>query len=122
VYSIPGSYRDQFSTTLGCDSTRTLNLTLKPCGIYFPIAFTPNKDGINETFKVLGDNFISQYDLKVFNRYGEIVFETTKPDIGWDGRFKGKDADIGVYVWLCQLKKPNSEQLLLFKGTITLLR
>ena len=121
-YSSPGTYINTFITILGCDSTRTLHLSNKICGIYFPSAFTPNKDGKNETFKILGDNSFSWFSLKIFNRYGQIVFETTKPEKGWDGTYKGKDSDNGVYVWLCYLEKPNTNRKQFIRGTVILLR
>lgn len=68
--------------------------------IYFPTAFTPNGDGNNDEFGALGNlNIISTYEFKIYNRYGELVFQTTNPFQKWDGKYKGKKAGNHVYAW-----------------------
>jgi gliding motility-associated-like protein len=121
-YFIEGVYYDRYVTALGCDSIRNLKLSFKPCGIFFPNSFTPNGDGKNEIFIILGKNLIDKYDLKVYNRFGEIVFQTTNTNIGWDGNFKGKKAGMGLYIWYCSLKERNKENWQFLKGAITLIR
>jgi gliding motility-associated-like protein len=58
------------------------------CTIFVPKAFTPNDDGLNDLFKILGTDLLTQFNLKIFNRYGQIVFETNDKSKGWDGRVK----------------------------------
>lgn len=66
--------------------------------IFVPNAFSPNSDGLNDTFipTVRG---LKNYELKVFNRWGQLLFSTTNPANGWDALFDGKECEIGVYAW-----------------------
>jgi len=90
------------------------------CGVYFPNAFTPNGDGRNETFKVITDNRLQAFHLEIFNRWGQVIFETADPHKGWDGTFNGRTAPNGTYVWKCWYKK--SEQTTNLQGTLILTR
>jgi len=66
--------------------------------VYIPNAFTPNGDGINDTFGIKGEGSF-QYNLVVFNRWGEKVFESTNPNQQWDGTYKNRPAQQGEYVY-----------------------
>jgi len=74
--------------------------------IYIPNSFTPNGDGNNDMFIpiVTGYEPGSAYSFTVFNRWGEIIFQTTELTTGWDGKYKGKLPPIGVYVWRIEIK------------------
>ncbi len=67
--------------------------------LFVPEIFSPNQDGINDNF-TLQYNHIIDFKLQIFNRWGEKVFETTKPDIKWDGSFKGKTFTNQLYPWV----------------------
>ena len=73
------------------------------CPLYeLPNAFTPNGDGSNDLFSPFPYRFVERIDLKVFNRWGQLVFTTTNPDILWDGtNLNGKDLADGVYHYIC---------------------
>lgn len=73
------------------------------CPFYdLPNAFTPNGDGNNELFKPYPYCFINRIEMKIFNRWGQVVFETTDPDINWDGNnLNGKELAEGVYFYSC---------------------
>ena len=64
--------------------------------LYFPTAFTPNGDGSNDEFRIFG-RFIDGYDLKIFSRWGEMIFFSDNPEVGWDGVFAGKEMPQGAY-------------------------
>lgn len=66
--------------------------------IFIPNMFSPNSDGINDIFYIYGDN-IYQIRISVYNRWGEMLFETTDQSIGWDGYYKGARVMQGVYVY-----------------------
>ncbi len=68
--------------------------------IYFPNAFTPDGDGLNDEFKAMSqpDNLTS-FSMTIFNRWGQMVFETKDITHGWDGTFKGTEAPAGTYVF-----------------------
>ncbi len=93
------------------------------CGepsIFIPSGFTPNQDFINDVLFVRGPN-ISELDFKLFNRWGELVFETTSLDQGWDGKYKGKESDPGVFVYHLSAKCLDGQEFFK-KGNITLIR
>ena len=68
--------------------------------VYFvdiPTAFTPNSDGVNDVLAVLGGPF-SEYNLTIFNEWGNLIFQSTNQNIGWDGYYKGKLQMAGTYI------------------------
>lgn len=90
-------------------------------GYAFPNAFTPNGDGLNDVFRIIG-KYISydNYILNVYNRWGERVFFTHNYLTGWDGRHKGMPADGGVYFYFAEFTvKGDRKQV---KGDVTLVR
>ena len=68
-------------------------------GVGVPSAFSPNDDGNNDILYVKGLG-LAAVNLVVYNRYGEVVFETNDQEIGWDGTFKGKMENPGVFTWV----------------------
>ncbi|MBC8173862.1 MAG: gliding motility-associated C-terminal domain-containing protein, partial [Chitinophagales bacterium] len=72
--------------------------------IFFPNAFTPNGDNINDFFQAWGYN-VTGYDLQIYNRWGELIYITNdistiqNPKAGWDGTFNGDPAEMGSYVY-----------------------
>ena len=66
--------------------------------LFHPNAFTPNSDGLNDTFTVRGQ-FISTFELRIFNRWGEMIFVTENIDDGWDGQYRGALMPEGTYVF-----------------------
>jgi gliding motility-associated-like protein len=94
----PGTYRVVVSNLCGKD-TSAIQIQYKDhnCRLFLPTAFSPNKDGINEYYRpVVSD--ISGYTLKIFNRWGELLYEGNQDDKGWDGTFRGQVCMPGVYL------------------------
>ena len=92
------------------------------CGrptVYVPNAFTPNLDQANEWLYVRG-NFITELDFKLFDRWGELVFETQDLNIGWNGYFKGKKVDPAVFVYYMRVVCEGGE-IYFEEGNITVL-
>lgn len=87
--------------------------------IYVPSAFTPNGDAINNRLQVYGD--IRTYSFSVFNRFGELVYNTSAPNTGWDGTFKGKAQSAGTYVWYVSATLSDGRKVNL-NGTSILIR
>jgi len=87
---------------------------------FVPNTFTPNSDGENDVLYVRSA-FIEQIYFAVYNRWGELVFETTDKTKGWDGLYKGRPADVGVFGWYLKVKCPNGEENFK-KGNVTLIR
>jgi gliding motility-associated-like protein len=116
----PGLY--SLLATNGCGSVQDEVLIYKGvCNVYVPNAFTPNGDGKNDLFKILGTENVSSFHLKVFNRYGETVFETSDKANGWDGKYQGKYLP-GTYVYLLEYKDTASTQPQNLKGSFILIR
>lgn len=84
----------------GCVATDTVLIeVIEKCGdIFVPSGFSPNGDGVNDILIARG-NCIVEIDFKVYDRWGELIFETKDKNIGWDGTFKGQPALSGVYVY-----------------------
>ena len=70
--------------------------------IIVPTAFSPNNDGVNDYLTVTGRN-IAEFQLYIYNRWGEQIAIVTENDEGWNGTFKGIDQEIGVYVWYVEV-------------------
>jgi gliding motility-associated-like protein len=89
--------------------------------ISIPNAFTPNGDASNDFFTVANAEFITNGEMKIFNRWGRLIFETADLKTGWNGRVKGQQCADGVYYWLINYtdKAGRSAQL---KGFINLIR
>lgn len=88
--------------------------------IYIPSAFTPNADGKNDLYR-LGGNGIMDFYMILYNRYGEIVFETSDINDSWDGYFRGKEADSGTFAYYITIKYMNQDEKV-HKGSFTLYR
>ena len=90
------------------------------CPFYVPNAFTPNGDGINDLFKIITDGNQS-FIMTIFNRWGQVLFQTTDAQQGWDGTFAGKPEQMGVYVYQLSTIFTNGAKRVR-KGNITLIR
>ena len=89
---------------------------------YIPNSFTPDNDGINDAWK--GEyNRILEFDLKVFNRDGEVIFKTTDPNQYWNGSFLQGEYYVpdGIYPYQCNIKFLNLE-IRKMQGTVAVLR
>ncbi|MCU0434570.1 MAG: gliding motility-associated C-terminal domain-containing protein [Bacteroidia bacterium] len=82
-----------------CTLSDTIEVTgtISEGTVYIPNSFTPNGNGLNDRFTGYGENFTS-FRLMIFNRWGELIFETTDPN-GWDGFYAGQQAKGDVYVY-----------------------
>ena len=91
-----------------------------PDKLGIPTAFSPNGDGVNDKLFILGSGF-QQVDFKIYNRYGQLVFETTDPSVGWDGTYNGSQQEMDVYTFI--LRVVFEDQGVIYKsGNISLLR
>ena len=89
--------------------------------LYIPTAFTPNRDGKNDLFKVVPVGIKSFGYLAVYNRYGELVFRTTDYNKGWDGTFRGAELATGSFVFVAEAVDYRGKKMFK-KGTVTLVR
>lgn len=77
--------------------------------ISIPNSFTPNGDGLNDQFIVTG-KFISSYEMQIFNRWGEVLFQTTDLEMGWDGTSNNKKMQVGNYAYWMRIKDLNDNE------------
>lgn len=94
-----GWYFVDISNRYGC----TLNDSIRvnefcPSTIFIPNTFTPNGDGINDVFLPIGRN-IAALEIRIFDRWGTLLFESNDPDIGWDGTYRGEIVKNDMYAW-----------------------
>lgn len=89
------AYKQNDTTVWSMSNHREL---IPPISIFIPNAFTPNGDGINDTFGVKGEG-IKEFTLNIFNRWGELIFETHNPKQQWDGTYMNNPVEIGEYVY-----------------------
>ena len=101
----------------GCRDTAYAVLDIVPRVTYFlPNAFTPNLDGNNDEYKGKGVYFgMRSFNMQIWDRYGELIFESADPQVGWNGRKNntGKEAPEGVYMVFVEYVSPRSERIVL---------
>lgn len=91
--------------------------------IFIPNSFTPNADGLNDMFKLFGNiPAIKDIDISIFNRIGEKVYQTYDTEFEWDGTYKGKLVDPGVYVYILKATFLDNNTPKIYKGAITIIR
>ena len=107
----------------GCLSTAdTLDLNLiacDTCSLFIPTAFSPNGDGLNELFSPISSCDFEELSLRIFDRWGELLFESNDLNATWDGSFKGRICMQGLYLYDIRYKLPFEEEQAL-KGTLLL--
>ena len=90
--------------------------------VFFPSAFSPNGDVKNDFFHELGGDGITALYYAVYDRWGELLYEASNQNAqGWDGKNKGTDCEVGVYVWVANATFVNGTQISR-KGNVTLVR
>jgi gliding motility-associated-like protein len=119
-----GTYWVQATVNCGTNSdTIIIELENCDCYLYIPNAFTPNSDNINDNFSPLSNCDFSEYTLMIFNRWGEKIFETNTHEDSWNGTYRGKISQIGVYVYLVIYRFKGKDMTKRKKyGNVTLVR
>jgi gliding motility-associated-like protein len=106
------------TTPEGCFASDTVFIrAIKGPEIYVPDAFTPNGDGLNDVFRPIAVGFKSLRRFSIYNRWGQLVFETRNSSFGWNG---GGSAT-GTYVWVVEAITEKNQNIIR-KGTVTLIR
>ncbi|MEQ1676140.1 MAG: T9SS type B sorting domain-containing protein [Chitinophagaceae bacterium] len=117
----PGLY--SLSATNNCGATTSQVLVTKGlCSVFVPTGFTPNNDGKNDWFRALGTEAVTQFNIKVFDRAGQLIFETSDKSKGWDGMVKGVPLPSAVFIYLLAYKDIYSAETRILKGTLALIR
>lgn len=91
------------TSAFGCEATDSVKIDTHPCcELMIPTAFSPNGDGRNDRFRALSQGFHHNYELRVFNRWGQVLFMSQSQNEGWDGMYNGVPQDPGVYFYRIQ--------------------
>ncbi|MGZ3902281.1 MAG: PKD-like domain-containing protein [Bacteroidia bacterium] len=112
TYSTPGDYTVVLtaSSALGCADTISYPFTIKPSGHTVPTGFSPNGDGLNDYFYIMGGPF-SSYELRIFNEWGQQIFISNSQADKWDGTYQGYVQPSGTYVYVFNGKIVDGETL-----------
>ncbi|MES2516580.1 MAG: gliding motility-associated C-terminal domain-containing protein [Bacteroidota bacterium] len=118
-----GIYKVKVTNSDGCSTEKSVEMILRCVSkIYAPNIFTPNGDGNNETFWVLAQD-VTDYELKIYNRWGELIFISAAESEVWDGTYHAEKAPEGTYSWQLTYKNINQPtEILKHSGTILLTR
>lgn len=105
----------------GCQASDSVEVCVVAY-VFLPDAFSPNADDNNDFFHIINASVIDKADIKIFNRWGQLVFESTDPFFKWDGTFKGKPQEVDVYTWELTYTPANTPKIINDKGNVTLVR
>ncbi|MES2565669.1 MAG: PKD domain-containing protein [Bacteroidota bacterium] len=108
------------SNSIGCKDSISFVLKINPAGYAIPGAFTPNGDGVNDGFSVLGGPFIS-YELRVYNAWGNEIFIANSQNDKWDGSYRDTQQPAGTYIYIFNGKIADGDDLKL-KGEVHIIR
>lgn len=116
-----GTYSVQVTDADGCESSDEVKVEVICIDIFFPTGFTPNNDGKNDGFGPGGRlDAVKNYSLKIFSRYGDVVFQSSEPNQKWDGTVRSVPLASGSYIWYAryEIAGRKKEQ----KGTLVLIK
>ena len=120
-----GIYSVEVSNNCGSvEEEVSVTIDFCKCKLQVPTAFSPNEDNANDELRAISNCNISNFSLAIYDRWGDLVFETNSTQESWKGKKNGKECDLGVYVWVAsydlqQEDKTISEQQW---GNVTLIR
>ena len=97
------TYTIRARTAIGCLATDQIKIQVyKGPEIYVPNAFTPNRDSRNDILRAIPVGIKDFHYFRIFDRWGNLVFSTTNPAIGWDGRIKGTEQPAATFIWMAE--------------------
>jgi gliding motility-associated-like protein len=115
-----GTYQITITKNL-CKAADTIRVVVGDCGVFIPSAFTPNNDNLNETFGVADITALQYFNLKIYSKWGQLIFSSNDVTIKWDGTFKGKTMPNGPYVWILNYTNIRGRKFY-EQGTVMLIR
>jgi len=120
--SKPGVYWLEATDNNSCVGRDTILVAKKDCmeGFFIPNAFTP-ASASNNLFKPLVFGNIVQYEFAVYDRWGQLIFQSNQPGTGWDGSYQGSPRTPGVYVWYCRFTL-DGQTPQIRRGTVLLIK
>ncbi|MCF8347863.1 MAG: gliding motility-associated C-terminal domain-containing protein [Bacteroidales bacterium] len=120
-----GQYLVLATSFENCKSTDSVYILWAGKSFFIPNAFTPNGDGLNDIFGVIPRlDYINQYRISIFNRWGQMIFETTDLNLGWDGTYQGEACLAGAYVYRIVYNDfgMGTQETKVMEGTVMLVR
>ncbi len=120
-----GMYWVTVETYKHCSASDTVIISYTGCEtpeIFIPNSFTPNGDGINDVFNIKTIAQFSKFNMFIYNRWGQLVFETDDAAEGWDGTFKGKMVQMDVYNYKIEAIVKASNEKKVYSGRVTVVR
>ena len=103
---IAGCYAVSAFDLVGNESELSVMICVDSCNFYeIPNVFTPNGDDINDRLIAKTSGLVEVVDFKIFNRNGQVLFQTTDPRLNWDGTYKGRIVSPGVYFYQCDVSE-----------------
>jgi gliding motility-associated-like protein len=127
-YPLTGRFNNYFiklsvQNSYNCaDTTYKVITVLASCYVAVPSAFTPNGDGLNDYLYPLNAFKAGEMEFRVYNRYGQVIFETKDWTKKWDGRVNSQLQGSGTYVWTLSYTNKDTGQKVFLKGTTVLIR
>ena len=123
----PGSFTIQLVASnqgLCFDTAYAIIELIESLIFYVPNAFTPDGDNYNEYFKPVFYSGFDPYDftMLIFNRWGEIVWESHNYDVGWNGTYNGNVVSDGVYTWKIEVKTNRTDERKSYVGHVSTIR
>lgn len=123
---IQGRYDVRLITTseLGCVDTMDHELVVYPeVLIYAPNAFTPDGDEHNQSWRVYMEGIdIYDFELLIYNRWGELIWESHDVEVGWDGTYGGEIVEQGMYTWVIRTKDLMNDAKYTYEGHVSVLK
>ncbi|MBI1183858.1 T9SS type B sorting domain-containing protein, partial [bacterium] len=115
TYRVSAVYTDNLYQS----TSTTYTFEFEP-NIFIPSAFSPNYDNVNDRYEIKGYG-MKECDIQIFNKWGEMVFDSNGQNIAWDGTYKGEMVEAGVYICVVEMQTP-SGQTYNMQQTITLIK
>ncbi len=119
IYNYEGTYIISLKATSieGCVDSISKTVTIISTGDYIPNVFTPNEDGVNDSFYPVISKLTEDYHMMIFNRWGNLIFETFDQNGKWDGTYSGSKVPFGVYFYVITFKHGSNN--IYYNGTVS---
>ncbi len=127
IADYPGAFWVEVTDEFGCKSSDTIVIFPESFKICTPTAFSPNYDEVNDVFLPICTQDVDfEYELSIYNRYGQLVFKSNNFTNGWDGNYLSQPCPMEVYIWIIRVE-PSIDDVfysgpVMMKGNVTLLR
>ncbi|MCF8348061.1 MAG: gliding motility-associated C-terminal domain-containing protein [Bacteroidales bacterium] len=120
-----GLYSVEATSGQGCKNSDAVYILWAGASFYIPNAFTPNGDGLNDVFGAIPRiDYVNQYRISIFNRWGQMIFNTSDLSQGWVGSYQGKPCQAGAYVYRIVYNDfgMGTQETKVLEGTVVLVR